>query len=321
VTDAIQKRISIVTPAWKEAENLPVLHERLCNVLDEVEGDWEWIIVDDHSPDDTFACIYALSQKDPRVKGVRLSRNSGSHVALTCGLNQVEGDCAILIAGDLQDPPETIPALLAKRDEGLQVVWAVRTARPGETITTKGFSRLYYWIMRKIVGLKDIPAAGADFLLMDRKVVDAFNRFNESNVSIMSLITWMGFKQGRIEYVKEARLHGESGWTFRTKFKLVIDSITSFTYLPIRLMSITGFAVALLGFVYAIYVAYMRITQGLTTGFAATMIAILVIGGLQMMMMGVLGEYLWRSLDESRKRPRYLIEEETQPMNRARDNE
>ena len=291
----------------------------MLDVLPDTE--WEWIIIDDHSPDDTFACIHALAQKDPRIKGVRLSRNCGSHVALTCGLNQVEGDCAIILAGDLQDPPETVPELLAKWDGGAQVVWAVRTARPGETLRTRGFARVYYWIMRKIVGLKEIPAQGADFLLMDRKVVNAFNRFNESNVSIMSLITWMGFKQDRIEYVKEARLHGESGWTFRTKFKLVVDSITSFTYLPIRLMSIIGFGFAMLGFLYACYVAYVRVTEGLTPGFAATMVAILVIGGLQMMMMGVLGEYLWRSLDESRKRPRYLIEEETREGISKRDNE
>ena len=130
---AQQPKISVVTPAWKEAQNLPVLYERLCAVMENQPGlDWEWIIVDDHSPDETFACIYALSQKDPRVRGVRLSRNSGSHVALTCGLNQVEGDCAILIAGDLQDPPETIPQLMARWQEGLQVVWAVRTARPDE---------------------------------------------------------------------------------------------------------------------------------------------------------------------------------------------
>jgi len=321
VTETSTRTISIITPAWREEKNLPVLYERLCTTIDAMPNtEWEWIIVDDHSPDGTFSCIHALSQKDSRVKGVRLSRNSGSHTALTCGLNQATGDCAVVLAADLQDPPETIPALLDEWEDGTQVVWAVRTARPGESVATRGFARIYYWIMRKIVGLKDIPAQGADFLLMDAKVVEAFNRFNESNVSIMSLITWMGFKQGRIEYVKEARLHGESGWTFRTKFKLVVDSITSFTYLPIRMMSVTGFIVALLGFLYALYVVYVRITQGLTTGFAATMVAILVIGGLQMMMMGVLGEYLWRSLDESRRRPRYMIEEQTESMNRECDS-
>jgi dolichol-phosphate mannosyltransferase len=166
--------------------------------------------------------------------------------------------------------------------------------------------------MRRLVGMKDMPATGADFLLMDRKVIEAFNRFNESNVSILSLITWMGFKQTRILYTKEARLHGETGWTFAKKFKLVIDSVTSFSHFPIRLMSILGFTFALMGFIYALFILYSRLTGSVqVTGFTATMIVILVLGGLQMMMMGVLGEYLWRGLDESRRRPRYMIEEET----------
>ncbi|MFT5123583.1 MAG: glycosyltransferase involved in cell wall biosynthesis [Kiritimatiellia bacterium] len=303
--------ISIITPAWKEAENLPVLYDRLVAVLEGQE--WEWVIVDDHSPDGTFAAIYALSQKDPRVRGIRLSRNSGSHVALTAGINQALGACGIMIAADLQDPPETIPQLLEEWEQGNQVVWAVRAAREGESATTIGFSRLYYWIMRRLVGMKEMPATGADFLLMDRKVIEAFNRFNESNVSILSLITWMGFKQTRILYTKEARLHGETGWTFAKKFKLVIDSVTSFTYLPIRMMSVLGFSVAFIGFLYALYLLYAKLAGSqIITGFATTMIVILVLGGLQMMMMGVLGEYLWRSLDEARRRPRYMIEENTQ---------
>jgi len=304
------KLISIITPAWKEADNLPVLYARLAAVLEGKE--WEWVIIDDHSPDGTFAAIHALAQKDSRVRGIRLSRNSGSHVALTAGINQAAGGCGILIAADLQDPPETIPALLAEWEQGSQVVWAVRAARKGESATTKGFSRLYYWIMRRLVGMKDMPATGADFLLMDRKVIEAFNRFNESNVSILSLITWMGFKQTRILYTKEARLHGETGWTFAKKCRLVIDSVTSFSHFPIRLMSILGFTSAFMGFLYALFILYSKLTGSVeVTGFATTMIVILVLGGLQMMMMGVLGEYLWRGLDESRRRPRYMIEEET----------
>lgn len=263
--------------------------------------------MDDHSRDDTFGVVAGIAQQDERVRAIRLARNSGSHTAITCGLRQARGDCAVVLAADLQDPPETLPALLAQWQAGAQVVWAVRARREGESASAVGFARLYYLIMRRLVGMQEMPASGADFFLLDRRVLDAFRQFRESNVSILALLTWMGFRQASITYEKQARLHGRSGWSLGKKFKRVVDSVTSFSYLPIRLMSLAGFVVAIIGFLYAAVVVVNALAGRPAQGWASLMVVVLV-GGVQMLMMGVLGEYLWRALDETRGRPRYLIE-------------
>lgn len=304
--------LSVVTPAYNEADNLPLLLGRLSQVLGPLDLDWEWIVVDDHSTDGTFAIIEDMARQDSRIRGIRFARNLGSHKAITCGLHHSRGDCAVIMAADLQDPPETLPALLEKWQAGTQVVWAVRERREGEKRSTIFFSRMYYFLMRHVVGMKEMPPTGADFLLVDRRVIDVFQQFGESNTSVMALITWMGFHQDTITYNKRARLHGHSGWNLEKKLKLLVDSITSFTYLPIRLMSYLGFVVALLGFLYAIFVIINSLTGTPVRGWASLMVVVLVIGGIQMLMMGVLGEYLWRVLDESRRRPRFLIEATTQ---------
>ena len=305
-------RLSIVTPAFNETENLKLLHERLASVLGPLDVDWEWIVVDDHSRDNTFAVISELAAADPRVRGLRLARNSGSHVAISCGLHHAQGDAAVIMAADLQDPPETLPDLLRAWQDGAQVVWAVRRSRPGEKMSTVGFARLYYFLMRRVVGMREMPATGADFFFIDRRVLDAFRDFGETNVNLMALITWMGFRQATVEYDKQARQHGSSGWTLEKKLKLVADSVTAFSYFPIRFMSYIGFLVALLGFGYAVFVVVHALTaHSVVPGWSSLMAAVLVLGGIQMLMLGVLGEYLWRVLDESRQRPRFLIEEST----------
>ncbi|WP_051470035.1 glycosyltransferase family 2 protein [Fischerella sp. PCC 9605] len=303
--------LSVVTPAYNEADNLPLLYERLSQVLDSLTLDWEWIIVDDHSADDTFAAIADLAKQDSRVHGIRFSRNFGSHTAMTCGLHYAQGDCAVIMAADLQDPPETLPDLLTEWQRGAQIVWAVRRRRVGEKASKAGFAQLYYFLMRHVVGMKQMPATGADFFLVDRRVMEALRYFGESNVSIMALITWMGFRQAYIAYDRRVRPHGRSGWSLEKKLKLVLDSLTSFSYLPIRLMSYIGFIVALLGFIYAGFVVVNAIFGHPTPGWSSLMVVVLVLGGMQMLMMGGLGEYLWRALDESRRRPRYIVEATT----------
>ena len=300
---SVRPRISIVTPAYNEAENLPLLYGELCTVLDAMPVDWEWLVVDDHSSDTTFG---ELSHRDPRVRALRFARNSGSHLACTCGLREASGDCAVIMAADLQDPPETIPKLFEHWQNGAQVVWAVRAARLGEKASTIALSRAFNWILRRFTGMRDLPAA--DYFLVDRRVLEAFRQFGESNTSVMTLIAWMGFRQESLLYVKEARAHGVSKWNLEKKFKLAVDCITSFTYLPIRYMSYAGVIVALLGFLYAGFVFVHAFRGHPIQGWASLMIVVLVLGGLQMIMMGILGEYLWRALDESRRRPRYLIE-------------
>jgi glycosyltransferase involved in cell wall biosynthesis len=303
--------VSIVTAAFNESANLPVLYERLVEVLGRLRASWEWVIVDDHSRDATFDVVRGIAAADPRVRGLRLARNSGSHLALSCGLNAARGECAVLLAADMQDPPETVVPLLEKWRDGAQVVWAVRAQREGEKASTLLFARFYYWLMRRVIGLNEMPATGADFFLLDRRVIEAYREFRETNVSMLALITWMGFRQDRIEYVKQARLHGQSGWSLRKKLKLVVDSATSFSYLPIRMMSYVGFGIATLGFLYAIFIVAHAFSGIPVTGWASLMVVVLILGGFQILLMGVLGEYVWRALDESRGRPRFLIEDAT----------
>lgn len=300
--------LSVVVAAYHEAENLPVLYERLVAVLQAHALNWEWVIVDDHSADSTFQVIAKLAKEDERIRGYRLSRNSGSHIAIVCGLEHARGDVAIVIAADLQDPPEEIPNLLRAWEKGAQVVWAVRERREGETATTVGLANSYYWLMRRVVGIKEMPATGADFMLLDRVIIDALAQTHERNASILALITWLGFRQTQITYVRRARLHGKSGWNLGKRIKLALDSIISFTYLPIRVMSGLGFIVALLGFGYAAIVIINALAGKPTEGWSSLMVVVLILGGIQMLMMGVLGEYLWRTFDEARQHPRYWIE-------------
>ena len=301
--------LSIVTPAHNEEANLPVLYAQLKEHLEPLDLEWEWILVDDHSGDNTLGVFSRLAAEDGSLKGIRFSRNFGSHKALICGLRESRGQAAVILAADLQDPPAVIPQLLEAWKGGDQVVWAVRQARPGESQAGLFFSKFYYWIMRRFVGLTTMPATGADFFLADRRVLDALAQFNENNVSLFALMCTMGFRHGHVNYVKEARLHGRSSWTLGKKVKLLVDSIIAFTYLPIRYMMAFGSAIGLLGFLYSLFVVY-NYTQGSPTqGWSSLLVVVLMLGGMQMMMLGVLGEYIWRALDESRARPLYLVEQ------------
>jgi glycosyltransferase involved in cell wall biosynthesis len=297
--------ISLISPAFNESANLGALYERLAAAMAAVGVDWEWIVVDDHSRDNTFDVLRALTARDPRVRGVRLARNSGSHVAITCGLHLAKGDAAIMLAADLQDPPETIRAMLERWRAGAEVVWATRRERPGDR-THSGFAAVYYWIMRRVVGMKEMPERGADFFLIGKPVLDAFRQFRERNVSVLALITWIGFRQETIEYDKQPRTAGRSGWTLARKVKLVVDSIVSFTDLPIRLCWYGGAALLAL----AVVVGVIGIAQLPTLGAALLLMLSVVLGlaGLQLIALGLIGEYVWRTLDEARGRPQYLIE-------------
>jgi len=297
--------ISIVTPAFNEAANLPVLYERLVAAMRDVGGDWEWIVVDDHSRDETFAVIEALALRDARVRGFRLSRNSGSHVAITCGLHQVDSDAAVMMAADLQDPPETLASMVARWRQGAQVVWATRRARPGDP-SHRGFAAVYYWMMRRLVGMTEMPARGADFFLVDRVVVDAFRRFSERNVSVLALITWLGFRQEYVEYDKQQRVSGQSGWTLARKIKLVVDSITSFSGFPIRLCTYVGLMFLMCSLVLVLFA--VALLPQLGGGLLLVLSLIVGLAGFQLVALGIVGEYVWRALEETRRRPPYLIE-------------
>jgi polyisoprenyl-phosphate glycosyltransferase len=293
--------LSILTPAFNEAANLEGLYARLSPAMAALGLDWEWLIVDDHSSDATFDVVTRLSAADRRVRGVRLSKNSGSHIAITCGLRLVQGDAAVMMAADHQDPPETIASMVEAWRRGAQVVWAVRREQPGAA-THAGFASVYYWVMRNVVGMKQMPERGADFFLIDRLAIDAFRRCDERNVSVLALITWLGFRQVTVEYDKQPRAAGASGWTLRRKIRLVIDSVTAFSTLPIRACSYAG--AVLLAAAIGLFVWWA------VAGGRMTLLAVLVtaLSGLNLLGLGIVGEYVWRALDEARRRPLYLIE-------------
>src|SRR5439155_23790207 len=215
-------KVSLVIAAYNEELNIPPLYERIVK-LDwrALDAELELVFVDDHSRDRTPQILRELAARDARVKWLRFSRNFGSHKAFTAGLKFATGDCAIILAADLQDPPEAVPQLLAKWRAGAKVVWAVRGERPGETFATRLFARLYYQLMRRYA-VAEMPETGADFLLMDRLVLDALEAAPERNTSLLALIQWMGFEQAQITYTKEARVAGVSKWTLSKRIKLAV---------------------------------------------------------------------------------------------------
>lgn len=302
-------KLSVVVAAYNEQGNLPLLYHRVKAL------DWgalglevEFVFVDDHSRDQTPAILRDLAQRDPRVKVLRFAKNFGSHKAFTAGLEHCTGDAAVILAADLQDPPETIPQLVEKWRAGAKVVWAVRGQREGVPLSDKLFARFYYGLMRRFADVQP-PREGADFLLVDRCVLDQLRASPEKNTSILLLIQWMGFPQDFITYTKAARHSGRSNWTFSKKLKLAIDSLAGFSYAPIRAASLMGVLFAVSGFGYAIFVAARAIWWGSPVqGWPALMCVVLIAAGAQLLILGVLGEYLWRTYEESRHRPRYIVE-------------
>jgi dolichol-phosphate mannosyltransferase len=302
--------LSIITPAFNEEQNIPCLYHQLVTLLEKSAVDFEWIIIDDCSYDNTFAVAKAIADQDARVRVFRFSRNFGNHAAVRCGLAQCQGDIAIVLAADMQDPPSIIPDLVATCNGGADVVWAVRVQREGETRSTIFFSHIFYWIMKHVIRLHNQPPAGADFFCITRKVIDALTQFRERNINIYALLCWLGFSQRQIEYVKQARLYGSSGWTIGKKLKLAIDSITSFSFLPVRLLSLFGIVAALTGFIYALIIIVRSLLGAAPVeGWASLMVVTLFGCGTILIMIGTLGEYVWRNLDEARSRPLYVIDQ------------
>ena len=301
--------LSIVIPVFNEAECIPQLAGRVRRVMDELGMEVEVVFVDDHSTDDTSQLLKRLCSEDGRFRYIRLSCNSGSHIAVLAGLEHSRGACRVFMAADLQDPPELIARMLGLWKAGNDVVWAVREQRPGIGLLERVFSRLFYWLMNRF-GEVNLPPNGADFALLDRRVAEALAACVGAHPNLMCELAKIGFRQASFPYAKQGRISGRSKWTFRRKLKMLVDTFVSFSYAPLRAMSYTGIAASLLGFLYASFVVAMRIVRGSPVeGWASLMVVVLILGGAQMLMLGVLGEYVWRTLDEARKRPRYFIED------------
>jgi len=297
--------ISITIPSYNEEENLPVLYERLKHVAEALEHTFEFIFVDDGSSDGSFQFLEDLARKDSRVKVIKFSRNFGSHAACLAGLAAATGDACTFLSADLQDPPEMIATLIREWAKGYEVVFGIREW--GKE-SSRLFQKMYYNAVRRFA-LRNMPETGTDVFLIDRKVVDTVVSIREKNTSIFGLILWSGFKQTIVQYRKGMRQKGISKWTLGKKIKLFIDTFVSFSYIPLRLISVVGIMLAFMGFLYAFFIVFNRLFFSVPVeGWASLMVVLLVVSGTQLVFLGVLGEYLWRNFDETRKRPAFIID-------------
>ncbi len=303
--------ISIIAPVYNEEPVLVELHRRVAAVMEDTGENWELLLVDDGSHDRSAAIIKELHDLDPRVKGISFSRNFGFQVAVTAGLDHALGDAVILTDADLQDPPEVIPEMIARWREGNDVVYGVRTEREGETWFKEWTAKLFYRLIHRISGI-DIPLDTGDFRLMDRRVVDAIRRMPERNRFLRGMVPWVGFQQAPVYYQRSARYAGSSKFgSVRQMLPFALNAITSFSYFPLQLATYLGFTIAAISAVAIAVVVYLRLFTSHTelTGQATTLIAVLFLGGVQLISLGIIGEYLGRIYDEVTGRPLYLIDE------------
>ncbi len=310
------KKISIVIPVYYNQDNLLPLYADLKEkVLTKLETDYELIFVDDGSKDRSFEVMQDLAKVDNKIKTIKLSRNFGEHSAILAGLSQCTGDCAVRKAADLQEPSEVILDMLKKYNEGNKVVLAVRADRE-EPITQKAFSNLYAFLMRKLA-LHNMPKGGFDTFLIDRQVIDVLVNMQESNTSLMSQILWAGFETATVPYVRKKREIGKSKWTLSKKIKLVYDSLLSFSYFPIKLITTVGFFSFFISIILLLVIVYKRITGIIDVEGYTSIIMIMLMGfGIIMLSIGVIGEYLWRTYDAARNRPPYIIEKGVKDENK-----
>jgi len=270
--------------------------------------DWEFVFVDDGSVDRSFAIIQELRTHDGRVTAVRFARNFGSHIAIAAAMEYCRGDCAVIMAADLQDPPSLVPEFVARWRDGNEIVWGARTGRD-EGAVRRSLLRLFYAAVRRFA-IPGYPKGGTgSFCLVSRKVIDTFRQCTERNRLTFGLIAWSGFRQTEVPYHRPPRAAGVSSWTAGRMVKSAIDTFVSFSFLPIRTMSYFGLVVSFISFVFGLYVLVNKLVFGtMVEGWTSVMLAVLFLGGVQLTMIGVLGEYLWRILDEARGRPLYIID-------------
>lgn len=300
---------SIIAPIFNEKGCFDELYRRVSEVMDTTGEEWEFVMVDDGSSDGSTDMIRELAAKEKRVRPVIFARNFGHQIAVTAGLDYCRGDAAIIIDADLQDPPEVILDLIAKWREGYQVVYAVRSEREGETWFKKTTASAFYKIIYRITDVK-IPMNTGDFRLIDRKVVDVMNSMRERHRFLRGMSAWVGYKSIGVSYKRAARFAGTTKYPFKKMIKLAFTAITSFSYMPLQMAMVFGFISAGLSIVAIPVVAILRlIGSQFFFGQATTLIAVLFLGGVQLICLGILGEYVGRIYDEAKGRPLYITSE------------
>lgn len=304
--------LSIVVPLYNEAENVGPLIDRIVGVVERLRTDYDFeiVLVNDGSTDGTAAAIRSAMQRYRHVVLVNLSRNFGHQLAATAGIEIAAGDAVVLMDGDLQDPPELIEAFVRKWRQGYDVVYAVRRARPGESRFKLLTARAFYRIIKRLTKIA-IPMDTGDFRLMSRRVVEALRRSTERHRFLRGMVSWVGFNQTAIEYDRDVRYAGSTKYPVGKMVRFAMDGITSFSDIPLRFASYFGFTVSAIAFVYALVVIAFKLFSlnppAYTPGWASTIVAVLFLGGVQLMSLGILGEYLGRVYDEVKGRPLYLI--------------
>lgn len=298
---------SVVIPVHNEEANLRPLLDRLLPVLEATGERFEVLFVDDGSRDGSLATLEALHDADPRLGVLGLSRNFGKEVALSAGLDHAEGDAVILMDGDLQHPPEVLPALIAAWREGAEVVHAAARQRPSESWARRLSARLFYWTFNRLSEVK-LPQGVGDFCLLDRRAVEALRNLPERSRFMKGLYFWIGFRTAQIPYDPEDRRAGATAWKFGHLLGLAIHGLTSFSTLPLRLVSMMGLMVSMLAIVYGVVVVTRVLLFGIDVpGYASTMVGILMLGGIQLISLGIIGEYVGRIFEEIKQRPLYLV--------------
>lgn len=304
------KIVTILIPAYNKEEVLGFLFDRLDGLANSIKNyKFEFLFVNDGSRDNTLEIIKSQAKKDSRVSYINLSRNFGKEIAMIAGIDHVRGDAMVIIDADLQDPPELIPEMIKHWEEGYDDVYARRSSREGETWLKKKTSEMYYKILQSSTNIP-IQIDTGDFRLLDRRCIDALKQFRESQRNTKALFSWIGYKKKEILYNRDPRLAGTTKWNYRKLSNLAIDGITSFTTAPLRIATITGLMISAISFLYIIYLL-VRPLFGVSTGagYSSTLAVILFMGGVQMLFLGIIGEYIGRIFNETKNRPLYFIEE------------
>ena len=304
------KKISIIIPAYNEEEALPYLYERLSKLMEQVNNyEFEILFINDGSKDNTLNIIKDLRKKDERICYVNFSRNFGKEIAMIAGLDYAKGDCAIFMDADLQDPPELIPELIKYWEEGYDDVYARRETRAGETFFKKFTSKMYYKVLQNLTRI-EIQKDTGDFRLLDRRCVNALRKLRESQRCSKSMFSWIGYNKKEVLYDRDPRIAGKTKWNYKKLVDLAIDGITSFTTSPLRISTYISIPTFLTLFVYFIYVIIKsNIINEPIQAFQATILLILFFSGIQIMLIGIIGEYLGRIFNETKNRPLYFVDE------------
>lgn len=301
-------RLSVVVPAYNEQEVLPEFHRRLSVVLDKLQCESEVVYVNDGSSDGTVGVINELRESDPRVALVDLTRNYGKEVALTAGLDHATGDAVVVIDADLQDPPELIPELIATWRLGYDVVYAKRVARDGESWFKKTSAHMFYRVVQHFSRVR-IPEDTGDFRVLSRRALDSLLKIRERNRFMKGLFAWVGYKQTAVPYRRDPRFAGNTKWNYWRLWNFALDGITSFTVAPLKIASYLGILIALGAFIYGSVVIVRTLFFGNpVAGYPSLMVVVLFLGGVQLVAIGVIGEYLGRMFEETKQRPLYLVQ-------------